>query len=682
LASLSTAARRFPEGEACAAYSEGGIGSLSGDLRTALASYRLAVRLGERLGLLHLMNQAAEDLGRIYTAIGRADEAVATLQDLPLADDPCARATSALNRAEAFMAAASAHARTDSDGPAHGARAREAIVFARRATGFCGDPHRRVLATTYALDDALERGDREAADEAASALLAKGEHPDALASVWRDDAVGRWLLARGRAAEALASFDEARALARSAGIEEEVVRAEVGAGRALLVLGRRRRAVTRFRMAAQELRGALAGIPVAEGRGEFLRGHDEAFRYLVEALVNEGTPREAWNVARAARRAEFVSLARAQRLGLLSPAARQAWEQAIERYARLRHVLELESADDWKLSRGELARIRAGRQVRAEQARQALDEAYRILGGAEVAGDRPEEPTPEGQVELLFFPGPREGASWFVFTRVGASVRVRTVPASGLANNEAASRVLVVMSPELARARRLRLLTYDLADRIDWQSVSWRGAKLSKTLEVTYGLDLQAEGRTASVGAGNIVLVGDPTGDLPGAREEAEMLAEKLARGRLLRLDGGAATRDAVLSALAGASLFHYAGHAESLGPSGMSSALLTAGGSRIELGDLLAAPRVPAGVVLSACEAAASTPRSLMGIAQGFLIAGAEAVIAAPRAVKDVSARTFMVNLYAHLTNADVPALEKAYREALLTADQTDAQMFRLVVQ
>ena len=67
---------------------------------------------------------------------------------------------------------------------------------------------------------------------------------------------------------------------------------------------------------------------------------------------------------------------------------------------------------------------------------------------------------------------------------------------------------------------------------------------------------------------------------------------------------------------------------------------------------------------------------------AEGARSAGAEVVIAAPRAVKDVSARAFMVDLYSHLVNADASALEEAYRKALLTADQTDAQMFRLVVQ
>jgi len=681
LATLREAASRYPEGEACAAYAEGGLASLGGDLRTALNSYRISVRLAERLGLDRLRNQAAEDLGRVYTALGRADDAVATLTALPLAGDACARATSAINRAEAYLAQRAEMA-SSPEGIPDDSPAQATLALARREAQTCGELHRRVLATIYALDDALARGHRAEAAEAAAELGALDQHADALASLWRHDALGRWALAEGRASQALTSFEEEAALARSAGVDESAVRAEVGAGRSLLALGRHRPAVTRLREAAQMLRGALARVPVAEGRGDFLRGHDEAFRYLVEALVSESRPLEALDVAQAARRAELASLARTQRLAQLPPSERARWDQAIERYAQLRHGLESESADDWTLSRADLARARAARQARAEQARQALDEAYRVLDGREPASATGRAVLAAGEVEVTFFPGPRESNRWYVFARDGRGTQVIRTPATALTSNATAPAILEALEAALGRARRVRLLTYDRADRIDWQSVAWRGAALAEALQVTYALDLRAEVVHPSATEAAILLVSDPSGDLPDARREGESLAARWAQVPLMRLEGRAATRDAVLAALSRAALFHYAGHAETLGPGGMSSALLMADGARIELGDLLAAPRVPAAVVLSACEAGASAPRSLMGIAQAFLMAGSEAVVAAPRAVGDTSARHFMTSLHGHLARADVEALAEAYGRAWREANQSDSQMFRLVVQ
>ena len=152
---------------------------------------------------------------------------------------------------------------------------------------------------------------------------------------------------------------------------------------------------------------------------------------------------------------------------------------------------------------------------------------------------------------------------------------------------------------------------------------------------------------------------------------------------RLTRLTAGEATRDAVLSTLSAAQLLHYAGHTEIGGPSGMSSALLVAGGARIELGDLLAAPRLPSVVVLSSCEAATSAQASMMGLAQAFLISGTRAAVAATRPVPDESARAFMSAFYANLKGIDAASMAKAYRQAAVSrlADP-GSQSFRLVLQ
>jgi CHAT domain-containing protein len=71
---------------------------------------------------------------------------------------------------------------------------------------------------------------------------------------------------------------------------------------------------------------------------------------------------------------------------------------------------------------------------------------------------------------------------------------------------------------------------------------------------------------------------------------------------------------------------------------------------SQLTLSDLLALRRVPAWVVLSACESGQSSgqaPGEGIGIAQAFLLAGAQGVIAATRTVDDRKARDLIAELY-----------------------------------
>ena len=99
LASLTVPAGGFPEGKALLSYSLGMLASVSGDLRGGLQSYRCAARDFERLGKQQTADAAAEDVARLFTSIGRADEAVPILEKLPVKTDPCKRATTAINRA-------------------------------------------------------------------------------------------------------------------------------------------------------------------------------------------------------------------------------------------------------------------------------------------------------------------------------------------------------------------------------------------------------------------------------------------------------------------------------------------------------------------------------------------------------------------------------------------------------
>jgi cellulose synthase operon protein C len=681
LESLRPARDQFPEGAVWYAQSEGLLAAETNDLRDALASYRVVVRSAERLAMRALYNDGAEDLARILVILGRAAEAAAVLERLPSKSDPCAQASLMINRAEALVEAAM-HGGEIGDG-----RVKAALTEERRANSVCLDPHRRLLALVDAARYALGTGDDATSDALVARLRSEQLAKDALAQAWRADVLGRWSLARGDGSAGLKSFEDESAIARGAGLQDERFRAEVGAGESLLALGLRGRGIARLKAAQTLMERMLDGIPLTEGRGTFLSTHDEGARHLVDALVDGGALSEGLAAARFARAMEVAHAARLNRLQSLSPEKRRSWDQALERYAVIRRALEREATEDWALPSTALARARTEREARAENARDTLDAAYRLLVDLQAVTPRAPSSPGRGELEILFFPGAK---SWIVFTRDTAGVHARRFRNEALGSGDAAASILEQLSPELSGARRALILASGRADQIDWHAVSWRGKPLVATMEVEYSLDLPGGAAQPPVGKGaaTALLVSNPTADLGAATKEVDFVARALGGWQVTRLDGRTATRDALLETLPTVDLFHYAGHAAVAGATGALSALVLSNGQRVELGDLLALPRLPEVVVLSACSAAATrgtdaeaASTSVMGLAQAFLAAGTQTVIAPVRDVSDVAAQSFMASLYEALRAAGPSTFPQAFQRAAAAAAGKDAQSFRLVV-
>ena len=146
---------------------------------------------------------------------------------------------------------------------------------------------------------------------------------------------------------------------------------------------------------------------------------------------------------------------------------------------------------------------------------------------------------------------------------------------------------------------------------------------------------------------------------LPGAREEAEMIARLLGAQPLL---GEHATKEAVLQRIHSVGLIHFAAHGDA------------------ERGEIaLAAPRSFEGipqeehylltmaevsqvrlraklVVLSCCHSARGQIRSegVVGIARAFLGSGARSVLVALWAIEDLATKQFMSRFYEHLVRGE----------------------------
>ena len=160
--------------------------------------------------------------------------------------------------------------------------------------------------------------------------------------------------------------------------------------------------------------------------------------------------------------------------------------------------------------------------------------------------------------------------------------------------------------------------------------------------------------------SGPRIVVGDPRGDLPGARLEANEVAATLATTARV----GSAATAAMIREATSVELLHVAAHTErtALGPALAFADHLMTAGDIVDRG-------LPAGtVVLTSCASADAHDRSELGpIAVAFLAAGAHAVVASRWAVDDGVARTFARDFYAADGLRDpVAATASAQREMI----------------
>jgi tetratricopeptide (TPR) repeat protein len=351
LESLVPARDQFPEGKAWYLYSEATIDREVGDLRRSLASYRTAARVSDRLRMVGLSNDLAEDMAQILVILGRSDEAVTILEGLPSKDDPCARASLMINRAEARLEAA-VHR-----GAIEESRLLRALAEEQAATAECPDPHRRLLSLADSAWHAIATADGPGADRLVGLLRADSDAKDPLALAWKADVFGRWHLARRRPKAALESFEEQSVIARAAGLQNERLRAEIGAGEALRALGRQGAAVVRLRAAQALQQRMFESVPLVEGGG-FLNSHAEAVRHLVDALVDVKATDEAMWAARLARASEARYAARSDRLEKLSVEARRQWDLALEHFTRIRRTIEEEAMEEPEIRTGTAISLR------------------------------------------------------------------------------------------------------------------------------------------------------------------------------------------------------------------------------------------------------------------------------------------------------------------------------------
>jgi len=660
---------RLPElpGEAAFhfAYYRGILENDVGNYRAALDALGDAADLARRLDLEKERALAESKMAVVLQRLGRGAEAVERFRRLDdggylAALSPCLQAEIHNNHAWILILA--------------GGELGDPLPLLDRASRLageagCNDPPRLDLALNRAL--ALEqRGRGWEARQALADAGPPGADATTLHRLWWQEIEGRLALAAGHAADALDRYRRVEALADSAFEPQAQWRAKVEQAAAHQLLGDPDRALAAFAEAEALLDDQSLQVPLAAGRDRFVADREAGTRRYLELLLDSGEVERALEVARRSRSRLLRTVRRGHRLAHLSPADQAVWDHEIARYLELRAEIEADAAEDWRLSEARRAAAADRRAELRASARRALDRAFRVFGREVVNASLP--PLVPGELLLAYHPLP-EG--WVGFAARPGGVELHRFHFDPLLLDDPGELARCLLEPfraAVAGSSRVRVLAYGDLREVDFHALPWDGDVLLASRPVVYGLDL-APPPTAALGTAprsrpprRALVVGDPRGDLPAAHREAGAVEAALRRSdaftEVARLDGADATLPELRRRLPGVDLLHVAGHGVAAGRFGWGSALLLAGDARLTLGDVLALERAPSRVVLSSCESAsdAAAPTLGLGLAQAFLVAGAERVVAALRPVGDRDTEALFRRLY---DRAEDPAADLAER-------------------
>jgi CHAT domain-containing protein len=270
------------------------------------------------------------------------------------------------------------------------------------------------------------------------------------------------------------------------------------------------------------------------------------------------------------------------------------------------------------------------------------------------------------EAEAVAVPVDRDALRRFALTNFGSAGRVRELVTSGLEELWHGYDALVAPVAAWAQPGELVVLVpHGLLHYLPLHALHLDGRPLIERHPLCYApsssvLRACRRNRGTQRRWQAAAVFGDPTGDLPQARVEAQAVAELV---RTTVVAGPSADRSAFLTAVATADVLHYAGHARFDTADPMGSALLLYGGDTVTAREIAGIPDIPAWLVtLSGCETGVSLHHpgdDLVGMLRGFLYAGAPAVLASLWRVPDTSTAHLVIRFYEYLR--DTPGIGKA---------------------
>ena len=676
LADLATEAEVSPQGRARVPYYGGLLALETGDLRTAVRHLARSAERARELAMTPLGLNAQQLQAETLMRLGRGPEALAILDRL-VADDGLAGDQSPCQRARVYANLGWLRLLERERVGVRGPDPRAAILSSlEHYRAGCDKASLIANAHVNLALDAVQRGDLEAAGAALAAARAAHAEPDAQTESWMLDIEGRAARMAGSHGDARAIFDRLHAQAPPGSGEQ--LRALLGTAETLVAAGQTSDAIAAYRRLEDALDHAQGMVPLGAGRDTFLASYDRGTRRLIEQQVAARRPGQALRTARRARARLLDALVAQGRLQHLSGEALARWDAALGRHreAVARANAEREAL---RLAPDDERPAIAARRSKAEAAAlAAVDAAYTALDWRPRADLG--RPAP-GTLMLVWYP---VDGGFMGFAAAGSTVQTARIESATVSESGPAA-LLTPFDEAIATATRIELLPAGEARRWDLHAASWRGRPLLAHAPVAYRLDLPPTGQDPP-GAPQVLVVSDPSGDLPGARADGRAVAARLGAGdagpvrHISQLD---TTDAAVRGALRAATHLHWAGHATFGGVGGWGSELALARGAHLGPADILALPRVPRTVVLLACESGKTSAGTVetVGLAQAFLAAGALGVIATTRPIHDQQAAKMSTELYRGDV-ADLPAtLRQAQLRLAKSCADCDWSAFRALV-
>lgn len=660
------AVRGAPAGQALLAFTRAFMAQQVHDIRGALDALEDTRVWAQRLGQPQMLNATVMTHAIALAQIGRLQEAWSAINELhgssSKSEAPCARALRLQNRGWIALLA------TEAGQPLEGADADADFAGAiEDLEGTCADPRELPRLWISRALHAVLREDLPAAENALKSadVNTTGASTD-FTRLWALDVRGRIALTKGDAPQADLHYRALQDLGERAVSPDAVWRAHVGRAHAAKQAGNLEGSLEFYVLAEDKLEHLMQAAALTQGRDELLTARHTALQGHVGLLLDMGRTSDAAKVLRTGRKRMFRALHRSNQQSRIAGPALAQWQAKIVEYGHLRSNLETRAAESWADT---TPQAQAKRKEIGRQLGKVLDEAMQLLALApakEVAVSVPDS------VLTLTYADWNEG--WVAFAERAGEIHVHraTSPAT------LSSGLLRPFLPQIAGASAIRVLSSGRFEGVDFHALEFEGAPLSTQRVVTYGVDVAGP---VSRQSGPPVLIVDPQGNLPGARDEAVAVQALLSNPQILK--GFDATGPAVRSAFEGSRLVHYAGHGQYGGRGGWDSALPLADGMALTIGDILALAAVPPHVVLSGCETGRSQGRSGagLGLAQAFVIAGAQVVIAATRPVEDHTARQLATYLYANSKGDLVEDLHRAQRQLRQDSPSEDWAAFRAFV-
>jgi hypothetical protein len=629
-------------------YGRGLIARLAGETRQALRNFKAVADRSDRLGLGNLRAAAEQQRALALLDLGRFAEADALFTASEGSSVECAEEELTTNRGWTRLLAR--EARFDVGDPLPDLlRARDVYEI----TAGCDASHQRLNARINLALAHLQAGRLDAATANLDEARPLARNATADERHWQGEIEARLALARGRAREARQLWQGLEAKARRAGALENLWLALTGRARAERALSDSPSAL-RAVDEAEDLLDRRAATAERPSRARLVAQREASARLRVELLLDSGRTTEALAAARRSRARVLRQIEMEGRIEQLDEPERARWQRAIDDFRAARRQCDEEAAADWATAADRLPLERSARAARCMRAEEDLETAVAELG-LSVRGGGEEGFRPPGKDELLLAFHPLD-RGWVAFAAEADGIIARRfdLPSSIPADrNDLSARLLTPIAEAIRRARRIRLLPYGALREVDLHVLPFEKAPLLAARPVVYGLDLLD--RPTAVASTNsrssALVIGDPRGDLPLSRNEAERVENALSDGgwRVEKESGDDATVDRLLAALPRISLLHFAGHGVA-GSADGGGELLLSNEERLLATEILNLDRAPARIVLSGCATGLSDPGAAvegLGLAQAFLLRGASQVVAAIRPVPDQDAAALFAAFY-----------------------------------